>query len=575
MSASRAEAHREPPLSTPAIAALRRLDTLAAGLRLEKDETQRDPVRFADRAVGRGLARRDAAVRRALSRLAVDPSVAEEILGWLMREVRGRGLALGWSPARAVAAARLLQYAALAARPIETAPHFAYHEWGGWTIARLHRLPRPVAESWPFWSDRGGIGPAVIPGTEIAIGKSHVLGPVTLRDLALRVPAVLGPAGVDPANAEQKYFFAKLIDPSDFPRFAYVGFRPDAVAALGAGAGRLRQRFARLLWEERARLGALRDLVHDRVDSEAAFRELRAAYKSWAIAEAEVGWPGETGPAALYRFAARGRAAEIARITAAQSAIRREITGLLHRIDFADGEAILVPSPTVHGIAGLSGQLHPRAFPKDEVWIYKEVADARGRHLGWGLVEPQRSFDRTESGFDFFTPFAWTAGGVGFRKAITRPYLGRFVRMMDAVPRPRAAYVVAARPAAANRRAQAQGGAVWWDTVNDLARWPHFVARELRVGPAGGTAGIALDPASFSEVHVTGGEVELSLSPPGGSAIAFRLTARQPLLLPASLPARAVTLRASGRARVQWFTRPLSASARARERCPDRVVPRP
>ena len=238
---------------------------------------------------------------------------------------------------------------------------------------------------------------------------------------------------------------------------------------------------------------------------------------------------------------------------------RQALVRLIHRIPFEEGQAILIETPTLHAIAGLSLQLHPKApgnfFPKDELWIYQPVELPDGS-AGWILVEPQRTFDRTESGGDFFTPFAWEGeadnGRLGFRKPITRSYLDAFVELMDARAFPAEHYIRRASPMTVSGAAL-EGGAGWWRLVEETG-WPYFTVRELRFSGAGRTS-IPLPHHSFSEAHVSRGRVSFTLES-GGPPAAGTITPTQPIFLPASLPHQTISFQAAAPARLQFFTRP-------------------
>ena len=392
---------------------------------------------------------------------------------------------------------------------------------------------------------------------------------MTMHDLVTKRPEVLGPAGTDPDNHNQKYFFVKFLDPSDFPAFAYVGFRPEAAAALRTPVA-LKAHVAELLWEDRQAVERLAELVRPRVDSQEAFAKFKAAYKRWAIAQAQADWRSNTSldispyvAASQQRFAA----AALKR----QQAARQAIVRLVHRIDFEEDQAILIETPTLHAIAGLSLQLHPRTpgnfYPKDELWIYKRVGlpappvarrgAGPGGSKGWLLVEPQRTFDKTESGGDFFTPFAWTgigtAGRLGFRKPITRTSLHQFVSLMDATPHPKSHYVrTAAKMTVAG--GTTTGRAHWYRLVEESA-WPYFLVRELRFEGAGQSV-TPLPHHSFIELHATQGEVKVSLGNSRRSRTTFTVGPTRPAFLPANLPDSTITYRATRPAHLQFFTRP-------------------
>lgn len=424
----------------------------------------------------------------------------------------------------------------LTRRPIFTEPNVTHYEWAGTTLRRLLGAARPVAETWAFFS--GPRQPARIIGAD----------GLTMADLVRRHPEVLGPAGADPANRGQKYFFVKFLDPSDFPPFAYVGLNPRTVRGKPAV---FRREFAELLWQDRELLEHLAALFRARVTSPTRFAQLKRAYKAWAILQARDDWAGR---AVLdpRPFAAKQDAPRVRALLSRQRLIRRVITRCLHRIDFQPDQAILIKSPTIHAIAGLSLQLHPNTranrFPKDELWIYKEVALPKGR-TGWVLVEPQRTFDKTEAGADFFTPFAWTGAGLGFRKRITRAHLRRFVALMDAIPRLKEYYLRRARPIALGR---AHGRAQWRRVVEESG-WPFFAVRELRFQGAG-EATMPLGHRSFIELHVTRGEVQVMLAR-GRQRCRVRVSPRRPVFLPATLPYDTITYRARTPATLHWFSR--------------------
>lgn len=379
-----------------------------------------------------------------------------------------------------------------------------------------------------------------------------------MEELVSKAPQVLGPAGTDPKNRHQKYFFVKFLDPSDFPAFAYVGFRQEAVRALGRSPGAFRAYFAALLWEDRRILEELARLAHPRIRSRRAFEQFKAAYKRWAIAESTRDWSGRTALDSS-AFMAGSPRDEASRHLKRQSHTRRRIVTLMHRIPFEPDRAVLIPSPTLHAIAGLSLQIHPNRpgnfYPKDELWIYKQIPLRSGRN-GWILVEPQRTFDRTESGADFFTPFAWQesrgGGRLGFRKAITRTDLNEFVRLMDATPHPRGHYLETARPAAP-ARSSTQGRARWYRLV-DKPEWPFFFVYELRFeGP--GVSTLPLTHQSFIELHVTQGVVEAAFQSPRSQARRVMVTPARPTFLPATLPYDTMTYRSRRPARLLFFSR--------------------
>ena len=434
----------------------------------------------------------------------------------------------------------------LVTSPIRTEPNPTHYEWAGATLQRLCGARQPIAETWAFFS--GPQKPARIAGG----------GGMTMHDLVTRHPEVLGPAGTDPENHHQKYFFVKFLDPSDFPAFAYVGFRPEAAATLRTPVA-LKAHVAELLWEDRQAVERLAELVRPRVDSQAAFATFKAAYKRWAIAQARADWRSNTS-FDISPYVAASQKIFAAAALKRQQAARQGIVRLVHRIDFEDDQAILIETPTLHAIAGLSLQLHPRApgnfYPKDELWIYKRVGRPGGGN-GWLLVEPQRTFDRTESGGDFFTPFAWTgmgtAGRLGFRKPITRTSLHQFVSLMDATPRPKSHYVRKAVKMTVPGETTT-GRAHWYRLVEESA-WPYFLVRELRFEGAGQSV-TPLPHHSFIELHATQGEVKVRLGDGRRARTTLTVSPTHPVFLPANLPDSTITYRATRPAHLQFFTRP-------------------
>lgn len=435
----------------------------------------------------------------------------------------------------------------LTASPIRTRLNATHYEWAGSTLKRLFGERRAISETWAFFS--GSQKPAVVanPGAN----------GLTMQALVARAPEVLGPVGSDPDNHGQKYFFVKFLDPSDFPKFSYVGFRPEAAARWRTAAA-FKAHVAALLWADRQAVEAFAEAVRSRVNSPPAFARLKATYKRWAIAQARHDWRRDAG-FDLRPFVAASRAARASAALKRQQQARRKIVGLMHRIDFEPNQAVLIETPTLHAIAGLSLQLHPRTprnfFPKDELWIYKKV------RTGWILVEPQRTFDKTESGGDFFTPFAWNrtgrTGRLGFRKPITRAYLKQFVALMDATAHPRSHYIRTARPI------QVAGGATteraqWYRLVEERA-WPYFTVRELRFrGP--GSSITPLPHHSFIELHVTQGEVAVAVGDGRRARKTFTVSPTHPAFLPACLPDTTITYRASRPAQLQYFMRPEKAA---------------
>ncbi len=541
------------------ISLINRLGEVSHALDLREDNRQCHPSQFTNTSYLQELQERDITIQRILSELVLDSSTAQYVLDWLTSQLDSSAsqtlTRLGWTELQAATVLRLLQYITCTARPIFTYPHFSFAPWAGKTLQKLYRIEKPASESWPFFSDLKGVGPAQICDTAIAIRGNRLLEPITLRDLVRRVPAVLGPAGIDPQNHQQKYFFVKFLDPSDFPPFAYAGFRPEIVH----GLENFQTYFADLLWKDRQSLEALYHLVAPQIQSESTLRLFEAAYKTWAIAQASRDWNGELSIDTLSSFVSLSRISELKALLTEQQKNRQQVVRCMHRIDYQEGQAILIPSPTLHAIAGLSGQFHPNTaenyHPKDELWIFKTIYDTEGQKLGWILVEPQRLFDKTESGFDFFTPFSWTEKGFGFRKAISQESLTDFVHLMDARPRPREAYLCFAE-AMTPPGGTTSEGAQWYAIVDDERIWPFFLVHELRFERSGGTATVPFTSHSFSEVHVTQGVVEMTLGYAEGPPLSFTITPARPVFLPASLPCNTVTYTATGAAQLQVFRRP-------------------
>jgi len=437
----------------------------------------------------------------------------------------------------------------LATRPVTTEPNTTDYEWAGTTLRRLFNTERPIAESWPFFSG---------PSQPARIATPPAGGQLTMEELVTRMPEVLGPNGADPDNHNQKYFFVKFLDPSDFPAFAYVGFNPKPVEALQQSPQAFKVSFADLLWQERQAVEALAALVRPQITTAARFQAFKSAYKQWTIAQAQADWTGRT-PADLGPAVTSAQADEVQRLLTRQQTLRRRITGLMHRIEFEPDQAILIETPTLHAIAGLSLQIHLKApgnfHPKDELWIYKEIA-LPDSPPGWILVEPQRTFDKTQSGADFFTPFAWmhtaSRGELGFRKLISRADLTTFVELMDATPHPKAHYI-----RRTERIAKPEGttkGQACWYRVVDEPGWPYFLVRELRFEGPGEATG-PLTHHSFIELHATQGRIEVGLAKGRTTDCRVTVTPTQPIFLPASLPYDTITYRAAEPACLHFFTR--------------------
>lgn len=521
---------------------------------------------------GRGEA---ATVARAAG--VVDEQAASQLLAWLPRAPRTTPVPL----------LRLAWYVACAIRPVTTELNATHYEWAGSTLRSLFGAAKPIAETWAFFS--GPSKPARIAGTGASSG-------MTMEELVAAAPQVLGPAGADPENRRQKYFFVKFLDPSDFPPFAYVGFDPVSVGRLRDSLERERgipfpspaafeqafkRVFADLLWEDRRTLPQLARLIRPQVRSRRQFERFKAAYKRWAITQASTDWGGRNA-LDLTPFVAQAQRKTAEACLRRQCEARRAIVSLMHRIDYEPGQAILIETPTLHAIAGLSLQVHPRApgnfQPKDELWIYQELALPRGK-TGWILVEPQRTFDRTESGADFFTPFAWeeagAQGALGFRKSISRAYLNRFIALMDATPHPKRHFLRTAQPMA-GPEAGARGRARWYRVVEEPG-WPYFFVRELRFGGPGQSV-TPLAHHSFIELHVTRGRVQVLLERRGVRPYSFIVGPARPVFLPATLPYDTIRYRAGGTADLFFFSRspaPRSAPRPTPSSRPSRGLRRP
>lgn len=453
---------------------------------------------------------------------------------------------------------------ALLREPVTTELNATHYEWAGSTLQKLLGAAKPIAETWAFFS--GPSKPARIAGTGAG-------GGITMEELVAAAPQVLGPAGADPENRRQKYFFVKFLDPSDFPPFAYVGFDPVSVGRLRGSLERKRgipfsgtaafeqafkRAFANLLWEDRRTLQQLVGLIRPQVRSRRQFERFKAAYKRWAIAQAKADWAGNL-LFDLTSFVAPPQRPVAETNLRRQRDVRRQIVSLMHRIDYDVNQAILIETPTLHAIAGLSLQVHPKTpgnfHPKDELWMYKEVSLPSGK-TGWILVEPQRTFDRTESGADFFTPFAWRGennrGDLVFRKAIDREGLRAFVELMDATPHPRNSYVRATHPMPM-REGLTHGQARWYRVVDEPG-WPYFFVRELRFEGAGEST-MRLAHQCFIELHVIQGEVRALLKTRRGETHPFTVTPAAPVFLPATLPYDTITYRATRPAHLCFFSR--------------------
>lgn len=447
---------------------------------------------------------------------------------------------------------RLLQYLALANQPITTELNASFYEWAGGSLQQLFKTDRPLSELWAFFS--GPQKPAPIKETAV---PSIGLPSLTMLDLATNRPDVLGSAGIDPKNNNQKYFFVKFLDPSDFPPFAYVGFNPETVKRLRQSAKEFRSHFGGLLWQDRLALEALADVIRPVISSREVFQRFKAAYKRWAVAESSVNWSG-AGGLDWSEFLSSKTDQEKAQLTLSRQAhVRAQIAALMHRIDYKEGQAILIETPTLHAIAGLSIQIHPKAegnfYPKDELWIYQPLALPDGTK-SWILVEPQRTFDKTESGADFFTPFAWMEdkNRLGFRKSITPEYIRQFVQLMDAAPQPRAHYLRTAEPI--RIPGSITLGKAQWRRLVDEPSWPYFIVRQLLFSGAGSST-IPLHHESFVELHATEGEVELTLENSGGKTVKQPITPTQAVFLPATLNFRTATLSSRSTATLHFFTR--------------------
>ena len=443
--------------------------------------------------------------------------------------------------------------AALAAQPITTEPNVTHYEWAGATLKRMFRSTQAISETWAFFS--GPQQPARIAG-----GRG-----MTMEELVTMRPDVLGPAGTDPDNHGQKYFFVKFLDPSDFPPFAYVGFRPEAVATMRTAAA-LKARVAELLWQDRQAVEQLAQLARPRIGSAEAFARFKAAYKRWAITQAPADWMSPI-MMDLDPFIEPTHRAEAREALERQRHVRRTLMALMHRIEFTEDQAILVETPTLHAIAGLSLQVHPNTpgnfHPKDELWIYRHIPLPDGAE-GWILVEPQRTFDRTESGADFFTPYAWEGNGasgrLGFRKPISQASLEGFVALLDVTPHPQDHYLRSAERMV-DPDTSIEGQAQWFRLVED-ERWPHFFVRELRFDGAGASTA-RLPHHSFIELHATQGEIDVLLTDQQGRTHQTAVSPTHPVFLPATLPYGTITYRARARARLQYFSRRTSMSVRS------------
>ncbi|MBI2093651.1 MAG: hypothetical protein HYT88_02895 [Candidatus Omnitrophica bacterium] len=433
-------------------------------------------------------------------------------------------------------------------QPLHTEGNFTHYEWAGSALQRLFHAPQAISEAWPFFS--GSSKPARI------LEKSQA-GSATMEELIRNFPEVLGPMGMDPEHDHQKYFFVKFLDPSDFPPFAYVGFNPDAVEKCGKSNDAFRQYLTRLLWSDRTTLEQLKQLIEPQLRTREVFESFKRTYKQWAIEEAKQDWNGTVSTVFINRFVADNQQTDARQALQALQRLRQELIHLMHRIDFSDGEAILIESPTFHAIAGLSLQLHPRAqgnfHPKDELWIYKQILLPDGT-TSWILVEPQRTFDRTESGADFFTPFTWNEEqkSLAFRKAISKDYLEQFVHLLDITAHPRAYYTRRAKPVKMPGE-KTSGNAQWFRLVDEPA-WPYFSVYELRFSGSGESQ-IPLGHESFLELHATEGTVEVTLEAANQSPFSFQISPTQPAFLPASLPYERTTYQAKGKAQLQYFFR--------------------
>jgi mannose-1-phosphate guanylyltransferase len=453
----------------------------------------------------------------------------------------------------------------LARRALSLRPEVNHYAWGGTVLPALLEHPaeperRPTAEAW--LNSTRPEGPATL---------GHAA--LTLAELVAARPAVLG-RWPRLLHGDGLPVFAKLLS-TRFPPRVSLGFRR-RVSREGL-LGRLER--------EQSLLGEL--LGSLRLESEDSFRRFRRDYESWAVAASLAGWRPEAGPAgrSLARRLAEGLspAPDAARLEGLLDGLGENRAGIvecLHEIDLEAeaGHLLLSPGGTVHGIFGMSIQVHPRdrarealadlveelrrmrasgtsrqglvervresglealrtsneGHPKDEAWLpFRAGSETL-------ILEVQESSNETHSLADFFTPFAWGGDRPVFRKGeadtgLSRESLEGALRLVDLEPRDLEHYRRLPRsvaPPAGSRRARVEV------LLDDPGSCPFFEIAlvELDGSPdSPASLPLARPEGSLLQILVCRGRALLEEE---GTGRRLPLAPGRPALLPASGPGR-------------------------------------
>lgn len=346
---------------------------------------------------------------------------------------------------------------ALAGRPLSLRPVLKSYPWGGSALSS-HLGLRPEKGAGPP-------GEAWLNSTLSRAAAPLVQAPISLAELLEARSGLLGPV-VSSLHGKDLPVFCKILS-TRFPPRVRLGLSTPVTR---------RELLSWLLREQellRSLLGAL-DLA-----DETSFHRFGELWESWSIEAADSSWSHvDTGAGGLLltRLPTHLKAGvsprAVAEIIESIRSNRARLVAPLNRVDFGDeaGNLLLAPAGTLHGISGMSLQVHPadpgRALLREaleclereggqwrpgqleglaaELATLREGAEGLAKEEAWIpfrsggetlILEVQQSSETTLSLADFFTPFTWADGRPVFRKGHPETGLGEreLSRNLDAV----------------------------------------------------------------------------------------------------------------------------------------------
>ncbi len=441
--------------------------------------------------------------------------------------------------------------------PLKTKPHLARYSWAGEGLGRLLKVTERVAEIWAFFSGESKKGNQA--------DKIFVRGlkGITFKQLIAEHPEMIG------AELKEKLFFVKFLG-TDFSPVMFVGFSPERVKEAGRQYGfysdkdgldreKFKGWYVEQLIAEKRVLSELLEFYR-KYGQTFQHQALLDAYKRWALAQDGIAWEKEgRDVGSLDKFFAQENHSTLHELLNRFSDIHRNVVYVMHRLECREDKVLWVPSPTAHGLQGLSLQYHPAGRDsKSEMWGYALLYDDKGKDIGWVIIEPQETSNVTFSLSDPFIPIVFKEGEFIFRKTVTEEYLKKFINEMDMVPHPEGDYFKNMEQRSQKPTDKASEA---WVFVDKPEQWPFFSGEKIRLhGKKDKPALYHLGRKnSFLEAVATRGNIRISWrDKTNGSKHQAFLTPPEPVFLPCTIPADEFVFSSSAEAQFYVFWYPLN-----------------